>query len=69
MSLDENTDGFEKSISEWVVEWIEEGNSWSWMNASWVHRNTENKLKNKLIAERELLKSLKSAGIEAEETI
>lgn len=67
MSLDGSVSYGDKSIGEWVTEWIEHGNSWPWMQGTDLHRKTEAELGEKNIAQRELIKALKTRDIDATE--
>lgn len=65
MSKDKSTSHDDKSISEWVVEWIEHGNTWWWMPPTEVHKQAEMDIERKNLAEKELVKELKNMGIDA----
>lgn len=67
MSKDDTTSYGEQTISEWVIEWIEYGNKWPWMKGQFIHEEAEREIVNKGLDDKEMVKALKSMGIDAEE--
>lgn len=64
MDLEFGTSYGGKSYGEWVSKWIEKGNKF--LGNHFVYTKTENEIKDKNLAEKELVKALKNSGIDSE---